>query len=218
LRFNRLLCAGLMMFPLFATLQAQSTTLPPRRIGFTAGVNSSTISSDDGEPSRLTGVVAGVLIVFPMTPAFSIQPELLYSMKGVQTKGQGLTVTGRLTYLEMPILARYDIPTTGRAKPFVYGGPAVAVNLSCKAKVSGGGQSFSGDCEDPNTGDGGVKMVDVSAVIGGGLAFDVGGRTFTIGARYVHGLVNVDESTDPSDAKNRTISVLASLEFPWPKR
>ena len=208
-----LLAAGITMLPLFAT-HAQTTVVPPARIGVTLGVNSSTLSGDnDGETSRRTGVIGGAFAVIPTTPVFSVQPELLFTMKGAKTSEQGITGTLKLNYLEIPVLGRFDISAGSGVKPFVYAGPAISFNLSCTAQVSGSGINISGDCEDEDTGES-VKKVDYSGVIGGGLKFDVSGRAFAIGARYTHGFASIG---DNGDAKNRTLSLLASLEFPWPK-
>jgi len=208
-----LLAASTTVLPVFAT-HGQATVVPPARVGVTVGINSSTLSGDNaGETSRRTGFIGGAFVVIPATPAFSFQPELLFTMKGAKTSEQGITGTLKLNYLEIPVLGRFDIPVASGVKPFVYAGPAISFNLSCTAQVSGSGINISGDCEDEDTGES-VKKVDYSGVIGGGFAFGVSGHTVTIGARYTHGFASIGEN---GDAKNRTFSLLASLEFPWPK-
>jgi hypothetical protein len=210
-----LLFAGITLLPLLATAQAQTNVVPPRRFGVTAGLNSSTLAGDDDlYTSRRTAFIGGAFMVIPTTPTFSVQPELLFAMKGAKASEQGFTATLKLTYIEIPVLGRFDIPASGGVKPFVYAGPAISFNLSCSSAVSGPGIDASGECEDEDTGES-VKKIDYSGVIGGGLAFDVSGRTFTIGARYTHGFASL---ADEGAIKNRTISVLASLEFPWPKK
>jgi hypothetical protein len=183
-------------------------------MGVTLGLNSSTLSGDnEGDVSRRTGVIGGIFVVIPATPMFSVQPELLFTMKGAKSSEEGITGTLKLNYLEIPVLGRLDMSASGGVKPFVYAGPAISFNLSCTAEVSGSGVNISGDCEDEETGES-VKKVDYSGVIGGGLAFDVSGRAFTIGARYTHGFASLAEN---GDIKNRTLSLLVSLELPWPK-
>ncbi len=213
LRCHRLWFAGITLLPLFASAQAPSNTVPPRRIGVTLGINSSTLAGeDDGGVGRKIKPIAGAFLVLPATPTLSLQPEILYSGKGAKATELGITSSINLSYLEIPILGRFDIPATGGVTPFVYVGPAIAFKLSCSFSASVGDREVSEGCDDSN-GEG-PKSLDYSAVVGGGLAFDVGGRAFTIGARYTHGLANIAED---GDAKNRTISVLASFEFPWPK-
>ena len=124
-----------------------------------------------------------------------------------ETSEQGITGTLKLNYIEIPVLGRFDMSTSGGVKPFIYAGPAISFNLSCTAQVTGSGIDISGDCKDEDTGET-VKKVDYSGVIGGGLAFGVSGHTFTIGARYTHGFASLGEN---GDAKNRTFSLLASL-------
>jgi hypothetical protein len=62
----------------------------------------------------------------------------------------------------------------------------------------------------------GVKYnsTDVDRIIGGGLAFDVGGRRMTVGVRYDVGFVKF--LTD-SDSKNRVLSFMGTLEWPFHK-
>jgi hypothetical protein len=158
-------------------------------------------------------VIGGIFAVIPTTSTFSVQPEFLFTMKGAKTSEQGITGTLKLNYIEIPVLGRFDFSASGGVKPFVYAGPAISFNVSCSAEVSGSGISISEDCEDEDIGES-VKKIDYSGVIGGGLAFEVGGRAFAIGARYTHGFASIGEN---GDAKNRTLSLLASLEFPWPK-
>jgi hypothetical protein len=218
---HRLLCLGFTLVPLFANVQAQTSVVPPRRFGVNAGINSSTIAyGETNDASRLTGLYAGVLFIIPTTPTFSIQPELAYSMKGVKqpavaitpSGNQTIAVTARLNYVEIPVLGRFDIPASGNVKPFAYAGPALALKLSCVTSGSAGSLSFKRNCDEADDRD--VETFDYGAIAGGGLAFDVRGRSFTIGARYTYGLGNL---LDDGTAKNRTISVLASIEFPWPR-
>jgi hypothetical protein len=49
---------------------------------------------------------------------------------------------------------------------------------------------------------------------GGGLAFGVGGRTGTIGVRYDVGFVKL---LSDADSKNRVLSFMGTLEWPFRK-
>ena len=67
----------------------------------------------------------------------------------------------------------------------------------------------------PGTASTTISTVDYGIVAGGGLSFAVGGHQATIGARYDFGLKNV---VSGSEAKNRTLSFLATFEVPLPGR
>lgn len=224
MRLRRIVCTSLILVPLvavFGTVRAQSAApLAPRRFGITAGMNSATFGGKDAtnpKPTRHTGFVAGVLLVVPVGPTFALQPELLYTMKGANFKDAFGSGSFKMTYIEIPLLARFDMATSGRVKPFFYGGPAVSFKMSCDVELKSPFFSFNSSCDELAAQSGGstkVKSLDYSAIIGGGLAFDVSGKTFTVGARYDHSLGKIDND---SDIKHRVISVLATLEFPWGK-
>lgn len=59
-----------------------------------------------------------------------------------------------------------------------------------------------------------ATSTDVGLIIGGGLAFEVSGKSFTLGAGYDHSLAKFE---DGFDVKHRVISLLGTLEFPWAK-
>jgi hypothetical protein len=214
-RLHHCVYAAFVLGSTVGTAGAQSANLPPRRFGLTAGVNSSTIGgSDVGNASRRTGFMAGALIVIPVSPTFAIQPELLYTMKGATSNDVDVGSTFKMNYAEIPVLLRVDIPASGGTKPFFYGGPAVSFKVSCDIEATSQGSTVSASCDELESQGVKVKTVDYGVVVGGGLAFDVGGRAFTIGARYDHSLGKIVED---SDSKHRVISILATLEFPWAK-
>ena len=214
MRFQKVVSAALLVAPILGTAAAQSIVLtPPRRVGITLGVNSWTIDGTDAQDAkRRTGIMAGVLLVAPVTPIFAIQPELLYTMKGAKFNDAGVTGTLKMNYIEIPVLARFDVPSSGGVRPFFYVGPSVSFKVSCDVTAEFQGQSESASCDDPTLGEANVKSVDYGAIVGAGLAFDVSGRAFTLGARYDHSLAKI---SDNSDIKHRVISVVGTLEFPW---
>ena len=216
MRLRQFPCAGLIAVTLAGTANAQSGVTPPRRFGFTAGVNSSTISGSDlgDNVSRRTGFAAGALLVLPLSSNIAIEPELLYSTKGIESHDSGIDASLKMNYVQLPVLVRVEIPASGGTKPFLYGGPAISYKASCNVEVSGQGTNISSGCDNLESDTEKLKTIDYGLVAGGGLLFDVGGRKFTIGARYDHSLGKIAES---SDSKHRVISVLATLEFPWAK-
>jgi hypothetical protein len=216
MRLHQFVYASLIAASLAGTAMAQTGVIPPRRFGFTAGVNSSTISGSDlgDNVSRRTGFAAGALLVLPVSSNIAIEPELLYSTKGIESHESDLDASLKMNYVQVPVLVRVEIPASGGTKPFVYGGPAIAFKASCNVEVSGQGTNISSGCDNLESDSEKLKTVDYGLVAGGGLLFDVGGRKFSIGARYDHSLGKISDS---SDSKHRVISILATLEFPWAK-
>jgi hypothetical protein len=58
------------------------------------------------------------------------------------------------------------------------------------------------------------SKTDVDGIIGGGLAFQVGGRTMTVSTRYDVGFVRF---LSDADSKNRVWSFVGALEWPFRK-
>jgi hypothetical protein len=215
MRLHRFVCASLIAIPIVGTATGQTGVTPARRFGFTAGVNSSTISGSDlGNVSRRTGFIAGGLLVLPVSSNIAIEPELVYSTKGIESHDSGVDASLKMNYVQLPVLVRVEIPASGGTKPFLYGGPAISYKASCNVEVNGGGTNINSGCDNLESDSDKLKTVDYGLVAGGGLMFDFGGRKFSIGARYDHSLGKISES---SDSKHRAISVLATLEFPWAK-
>ncbi|MBV9494091.1 MAG: PorT family protein [Acidobacteria bacterium] len=190
---------------------AAQTTIAPSRFEVMAGVNFAKFDAADA--GTRAGLVAGVGIVKPLAPTWSLQPELTYSMKGAKGSGDGATITLKLSYLELPLLVRYDLPTQSGVHPFLLAGPALALKLTCDIEgtdgtitVSGSCGNVSGDVESED-----AKTFDFGAMFGGGLAFKHLDHLFTLGLRYNLGLVDV---TDNGGVKNRVLSIVGGFEWP----
>lgn len=140
----------------------------------------------------------------------------------VSISDNGTTGTGRLkmNYLDFPILLRLDVPVSGGGvRPFFYAGPTLGFQLGCDIEVTTSGTTIGWTCHnfDQQVGSGNLKVhtTEFGAIVGGGLAFDVGGRTMTMGARYLMGL---QEVFSDSDERGRVLSFLISYEWPLGKR
>ncbi|HEV8446646.1 MAG TPA: porin family protein [Gemmatimonadaceae bacterium] len=207
--------------PSLSQSNAQSTL----RFGVIGGANLATLTRSGSEsPSNRTGFAVGLMAVFPVSPSLAIQPELMFTMKGAHWNSN--SATAKVDYFELPVLARFAVPGFGRVKPFVYGGPAFAYRASCSydaiSYVPGGlemresrltcdslaaiGQRASPGVHYSHT--------DVDGIVGGGLAFGVGGRTMTVGVRYDVGFVRF---LSDADSKNRVLSFMGTLEWPFRK-
>ena len=206
---------------LFVTtnLMAQGTM-----IGGKAGFNVSDLSFDEDPGDVIdtrTDFVGGAFVSFPIGDFFAIQPEVLYSRKGAKLSetGEDVDLEVKVDYVEIPVLlvARL-MDQNSSARPIVYAGPAVSFETQCKIEGSVEGVSASVDCnrlsevgadEDIET-----KGTDFGLVFGGGVEFNAGSAGIIVEGRYNVGLVNIDDSTDPDDVKNRTFSFMAGIGFP----
>ncbi len=214
MRVSRVSALSALLLFTAATANAQSsTTMPPRRFGITLGANSATISGNDlGDVSRRTGLIAGVLGVFPFSSTIAFQPEMLYSTKGANASDASQPgFSGSLTmgYVQIPALFRFELAAaTVGPKPFIYAGPALAFKTNCKFEVHSQGFSDSSSCDDAEAN---VNSTDFSLLGGIGVAFDVGGRTVGLAARYDY---SFSKFSKEADLKHRVLSILGTLEFP----
>ena len=168
-----------------------------------ANVNGNFADNVSNWKSRI-GFCAGIFLELNIGRILTIQPEVLYTMKGADaTLAEGvLTGTGKLRfdYIEIPILLKVRIPT-GPVHPFVFAGPAIGFDL--KATF----EDITGDSSDVNT----ANKVDYSAVFGGGLQL---GGAIHIDVRYTLGLRKLEvPDLGTIDLKNGVLSATLGLAF-----
>jgi len=183
--------------------------------GIKAGLNLADISDletvdtiDELEQEATTGFVGGAYLKFPMGP-FKLQIEGLYSLKGA--KGSTRTNLGtqpwetKLTYFELPILLKYELPTPA-LKPFIYGGASVAFLMKGEKRndrIDSDWVEITDDLSSP----------DYGWVVGGGI----GVFGITLEGRYTQGISQLSDEKSGDilvdEAKNKTWSVMAGIDF-----
>lgn len=183
------------------SVEAQVTGLD---IGATAGVNFATVAGDDTDGAKnLVGFMAGVSFITRVTDMVSFQPEIAYSRKGSKIEADGETGDIKLTYIDIPLLAKFSLGgASGPARPALYLGPYGAVNIGCDIKAEG----VAIECDEFDLE---PKTFDFGLVAGAGLDFG----SMNVFARYQFGLTNVGDDADAGDAKNRVIQVGARFSF-----
>ncbi|PWB72743.1 hypothetical protein C3F09_06205 [candidate division GN15 bacterium] len=186
------------------------------KLGFDfASINTDYQELDEFLDSR-SGFIGGAYLTYSINRRFALQPELLYASKGAQKDFFLFDVHWNVDYLEIPVLAKFQIAPDGRVQPNLFAGPAVSVLLSSKFEVI----NDSYDVAD------GMKTMDFSLVFGGGLDF----KRFTCDLRYTLGLANTVDvnkingltGAEPGDpyyltgdvsVKNVNISFMAGVKF-----
>lgn len=184
----------------------------PVTFGVTGGVNVATVTIDEpdftNQPTSMTGAVAGVFFGTPTSKPAALMIEALYSRKGTRiddlltdANGQLADLAVDVDYFEIPVLGRFTVGRNGRMSGFGLAGVAVAFKMNDTQKV--GGVKLEGDARAP------LKSYDTGLTFGGGFEFD----KVLIDFRYTFGLVNVDDSVDPSTTKNRAWTIKAGYRF-----
>ncbi len=181
------------LFSVFsASAQEQQTSgesgLSPK-FGIKAGLNLTNLYITNASDEHLkAGFNAGVFAKLPGTRGFSIQPELLYSVKGakddynnfVEGSGEYQFNTG---YIEMPVLAVVNLARNFNLHLGGYAAYMVSANVQ---DVHSNGTITGATDLDANN----FQRWDFGLV--GGLGFDI--ENFTIGARYNYGLQNIGKA------------------------
>lgn len=183
------------------------------KFGIKGGLNLTSLYVDNVSSEHVkAGFNAGIFAKLPVTKGFSIQPELLYSVKGAKdTYSNFLQGDGEyrfnLGYMELPVLAVVNITPNFN----IHAGPYLGYLVSANVKDVSSNGTIEGATE-LKTGD--FNRWDVG--LAGGLGFDV--SAFTLGARYNYGLTNIGKSGSLSgdltkNSKNAGVSIYIGFAF-----
>ncbi len=187
------------------------TKLTPR-LSIKGGINLSNLYVNDvGDENVKLGGNAGLLVKIPITKGISIQPEVLYSMKGTQLNYNNLLFgSGKyrfnLDYIETPLLLVFNV-----ARNFnIHAGPYAAFLLSAKVKDVNSNGTVRGATElNKNN----FNSIDYGAAAG--IGFDIDNAT--LGARYNYGLREVGKEGRANDltrdSKNSVLSFYLGFGF-----
>ena len=170
--------------------QAWDNSKPDDRFtfGLRVGANMSTFAGgqwdDYLEIKSRWGFHAGFNIDVNIVKSFAIETGLYYTVKGANM-GYIYRDEGKLTYLQLPILALYRLP--------------VAEESHIQLKAGG----YAGYCiEKPETLR--VKKPDVGLIAGAGISY----RKFYLGLQYELGLYKIF-----GDDKNRNLAISLGYDF-----
>jgi hypothetical protein len=180
------------------------------KFGIRTGGNAAKLTGSDVQDLEETiknkaGLVAGIFIAINIGKMVTIQPEVLYTMKGSQFEDPLGEYTEKLygDYLEIPLLLKIRIPTPG-IQPAFFAGPSIGFKLREKFSING---------IDVQPEEALLENNDYGAIFGAGLDF---GRHFMIDVRYSLGLKKVlttIEGAEPVDVKNGIWSATIGIAF-----
>ena len=215
-KLSVLFMAGALALSLGASAQEQQTVTdsgPTAKFGIKGGLNLTNLYVADVSQEHIkAGFNAGVFAKLPVTKGFSIQPELLYSLKGAkETYGNAIEGNGEyrfnLGYIEMPLLAVVNLAPNFNIHAGGYA--AYLVNANIKDVNSDGSIVGATELNADN-----FRRWDFGLV--GGAGFDI--QHFTLGARYNYGLSNIGKSGSLSgdltkNSKNAGVSIYVGFGF-----
>ena len=186
--------AALMVATLSANAQNEvgQVTLKPM-----VGLNLATLTGLDDNKMRV-GLAAGAEAEFGVAENFGITAGVLYSMQGTKWSEGDETLTYKIDYINIPILANYYV-TKGLA---IKAGLQPAFKASAKAKASAGSNSISGDLD-------GVSSFTLSIPFG--LSYEY--ASFVFDARYNLGVTKVFKENGDKTPKNSVFMFSVGYKF-----
>ncbi|GGD92218.1 porin family protein [Planktosalinus lacus] len=142
-----------------------------------------------GSLGSRTGAHIGVLMEVPISGDISLQPELLYSMKGSTWSDTNLD------YIDIPILGKYNLPWVEGLSGEL--GPVIGVLMSAKRNDNDAKDSF--------------KTMDAAIAIGATYKLNMG---VFFSLRYNKGLLEVwEDNPNNFTNKNNVFQVSAGYAF-----
>lgn len=159
---------------------ASAANAQESRFGVKAGVVAASLTRKNSDLDTRLGFQAGGVANFKLSDLLSIQPELLYSQKGYETKEQmGFKERATFHYIDLPVLLRINADGL-----FFEAGPQLGYLAGQKTTISGDGFS------DTRTGTDGLNKLDFGYIAGLGYQLEAG---MGLGIRYNGGLRGLAE-------------------------
>ena len=202
---KKLTTAALSIFMIVSFgLTHQANAQSPIDFGVKGGLNFANLSSNDDLDTR-TGFHAGLVLDFslPMLP-LGVESGLYYTQKGAEFTEDGITITGKLDYVEVPVLAKISFGPPGPFSPHIVVGPYAAYNTKAEFEATSGSASISDDFSDE------ISDLDLGAIIGVGADFNLGLTKLNVSARYSYGFSNINESEFEVDEENHRVFMISA--------
>ena len=178
--------------------------------GAKAGLNFASMTGDDADGyDGRTSFHLGVTAEIEVSDVFSIQPELLFSGQGFTDSysdpdfGDDTDITGRVNYLNLPVMAKYYISDSFSLEA----GPQIGFLMS--AEVEEEGQiAFAPYSEEADIKDV-LKSTDFALNLGAGYKLD-SGLNFSL--RYSIGMTDVPDG-DSDGFKHSVLQLSVGYNF-----
>lgn len=176
-------------------------------MGLKAGGTAATFTGDKAKSERFVyGANAGIFANLVLNRPFSLQSELLYSMKGGKAPANISDASRWLNYLDVPVALR----ATTRNGFFLEAGAQVGFLLSAQSNATGEKLNVKNE----------YRSTDLGYLLGLGYQPRKGG--LGIGGRYNIGLLSVFKApldgTDAADLRNNALQIYLTYSRHEPRR
>ncbi|WP_069131907.1 porin family protein [Rhodohalobacter halophilus] len=200
---------SLLVVIFITTVMAQSVhAQSPVSFGLKAGMNISNLHGSDFEPDAKTGILLGAVldINVPALP-FGVESGVYYSQKGAELSGDNFESKIKLDYIEVPVMAKFQLGPPGPITPSLAVGPYLGFNVNAEEEFSSGGVTQTDDISD------GIKGTEFGGVGALGLDFNLGLTKLNATARYSYGFTSVWDDSDVDSDRNAVFSIALGIMF-----
>ena len=170
--------------------QWQQSNQDPVTLGVKGGLNFANYNGDAIDGDYITRGNAGIFLNYKVNEYFSVQPEANLTWTGAKNvgvpDGSENVIEGDIkqTFIQIPVLAKFELPTRSAIKPNIFVGPAVS--FSVDDEYDFGNTEFNPDA---NTTQFGVQF---------GAGVEVG--NIMIDGRYHWGLTDAFDNVDAQNS------------------
>lgn len=187
-----------------AASSAREFTFGPRLGLIAANITETPPEWDDVREYR-AGFTAGVFLDYRITETIAIQPEILYTRKGVKSNLYDgfvrFDMDVSFDYVELPIVIKYVFRPGERFRPWLYAGPSFAYCLGSEIEFTLWWFSASVDFSSL------AHTTDFGMLAGAGFSYPLGRGAVTFDARFQRMFTNAIISGDfEIDGSTQTIS------------
>lgn len=178
-------------------------------IGALLNIGSSTVNVDPNpsseEYSGRFGFGMGVVLDRPLTGQIDLHTEPMLLQKGTTIDDDGEEVVFKSSYLELPMMIRYNFQPSGNITPYAMAGPSLGYLTGAKFEY----RSSENEAKDD------FKSFDLGIGLGGGAKIPKDNLELFAEARYVLGLANInDDESRGTTVKNRGVHVVFGFTVP----
>ena len=146
-RYLASFATALLLFAMTLPVAQAQMGMSPAKIGLRGGLTQATLYGDDIAKSDFRpGFTGGLFFTYRANKAFSIQPEVLYSVRGGKNVDLDATtaeesIRARHDFLEIPVLLKLTAPLN-KIKPRLFVGPAIGFLLNSELNGADADDSF----------------------------------------------------------------------------
>jgi len=216
-------------------LSRSAASAPWVSFGAKAGLytaNTTEIPTGLAQASFKNGFAGGVYMDYAVNRYFSLQPEALYVMKGLDAGSANswyvVNYAARFDYIEIPLLAKFTVNGKSHFSPFFFAGPGIGINLAADVDVDITDARTDESVSGSSDWSGIMNRTEFCFSFGAGCRYAIGLGGITADARFDLGLSNVYSggevtteiegvritgTVQPGDSKNLGFALLVGYNF-----